>query len=286
MPDPQNTSITVKELATVLKGWLVETINQELEARAKAAQRKPGEKLDEMLRPDEADATRRVRARRFREALAGIETLLMGQEEIEYRPILDHVAHNIGASLQMLGLLTPSAGLVDGPQFDYRALSAYPAMVAPRRYVALPLLTRTLYEMGFGRYWAPNAQVYLTEYREWQPRFLRGPAHDDERFGLFAWHSLHQRDICFLPMSRVPGSRPLASNELLMLSPRASLLGRLFESNLPNEEHIVRLSARHFTRVLRALLLDYERLHTARQREVAEQDQLGALLWDFLSREE
>jgi hypothetical protein len=38
--------------------------------------------------------------------------------------------------------------------------------------------------------------------------------------------------------------------------------------------------------MLRALLLDYEALYTARQREVAEQDQLGAMLWDFLSREQ
>jgi hypothetical protein len=286
MTDPQNTTVTVKELATLLKGWLVETINQELETRARGTPRKPGEKLDEMLRPNEADAVRKVRARRFREALAGIETLLMGQGEIEYRPVLDHVLHNVGASLQMLGLLAPEAGLADGPEFDYRNLATFPALVAPRRYVALPLLTRTLYEMGFGRYWAPNAQIYLTEYREWQPRFLRGPAHDDERFGLFAWNNLHANDACFLPMSRVPGSRSVGLNELVMLGQRPSLLGRLFDSTPRSEEHIVRLTARHFTRLLRALLLDYERLHTARQREVAEQDQLGALLWDFLSREE
>ncbi len=169
---------------------------------------------------------------------------------------------------------------------DFRKHATYPAIVAPRRYVALPRLTRALREIGLARYWSPDATVYLTEYREWQPRFLRGPAHDDERFGLFAWSTLHGSDLCFLPLSRVPGSQPVGLNEMILLGQRSSLLGRLFDSAPHREEHIVRLSARHFTLLLRALLLDYEALHTVRQHEVAEQDQLGAMLWDFLSREE
>jgi hypothetical protein len=128
--------------------------------------------------------------------------------------------------------------------------------------------------------------VYLVEYREWQPRFLRAPAHDDERYTLFAWGNLHQQDVCFLPMGRVPGSQPVGANELVMLGQRSSLLGRLFDAAPRREEHVARLSARDFTYMLRALLLDYEALYTARQREVAEQDQLGAMLWDFLSREQ
>ncbi|MBA3532796.1 MAG: hypothetical protein H0T73_12800 [Ardenticatenales bacterium] len=281
----ENTAITVKELATVLKGWLVETINQELETRRQGVPKRE-ENLGQMLRPDEADAVRKVRANRFREALAGIETMLLGHEEIEYRSVLDHVLHNIGASLQSLGLLAPEAGLIDAPQFDFRTHPTFPAMVAPRRYVALPTLTRAMAEIGLSRHWAMSATLYLAEYREWQPRFLRGPAHDDERFGLFAWNNLYHKDVCFMAMSRVPRSRPVGTTELLLLGQRTSLLGRLFDTNPRREEHIVRLSARHFTLMLRALLLDYERLHTSRQREVAEQDQLGALLWDFLSREE
>ncbi len=276
--------VTVKDLAVVLRDWLVETINQELEASRSREERRE-ENLDAMLQPSDA-TTKQVRARRFREALAGLETMLLGQQEIEYRPVLDHIVHNIGASLQGLGLLAPEGGLVDAPKFDFRKHATFPAMVAPRRYIALPRLTRAMETMGFSRYWSPGATAYLTEYRAWQPRFLRGPAHDEVRFGLFVWNNLYQKDLCFLPLSRVPGCHPTGLNELVMLGQRTSLLGRLFDASPHYEEHIARLAARDFTYLLRALLLDYEALHTLRQREVAEQDQLGAMLWDFLSREE
>jgi hypothetical protein len=280
-----NTSITVRQFAAVLKDWMVETINQELESHRQGAQQR-GEELGTMLERSDANVAKKVRARRFREALAGLESTLVGQQEIEYRGVLDHVLHNIGASLHMLGLLAPESGLLDGPEFDFRGHSTFPAMVAPRRFIALPLVTRALGEMGFSRFWMAGASVYLTEYREWQPRFLRGPAHNDERYGLFVWSNLASRDVSFFPMSRVPGSRLVGNNELVMLGQRTSILSRLFDSTPYREQHVARLSARQFTRMLRALLLDYERLHTARQREVAEQDQLGAMLWDFLSREE
>lgn len=276
--------LSMKDLSTLLKGWLMDTVYQELEKNRRPAA-KEGEGLGAMLQPSD-DGARKVRARRFREALAGLETMLIGQDQIEYRPVLDHILHNIGASLQGLDMLVPEAGLVEGPQLDYRALSAFPAMVAPRRYVAMPLLTQAMGQMGFGHSWLPGTTVYLVEYREWQPRLLRRPAHDDERFGLFTWSSLYAKDICFLPMSRVPGSRPLGLNELVVLGQRTSLLGRLFDSNPHPEEDIFRLSAREFTLLLRALLLDYETHHTARQREAAERDQLGAMLWDFMARED
>ncbi len=280
-----NTSITVKELAVILKDWLVETIQQERET-ARRVGTSSDDTLGTMLQRGDADAAKKVRARRFREALAGLESLLMGQREIEYRPVLDHIVHNIGASLQVLGLFVPEAGLVDGPTFDFRRHASFPACVAPRRFVALPRLTQAMERIGMARHWTPGARVFLTEYREWQPRWLRGPAHDDERFGLFAWGTLSQKDVCFLPLSRVPGASLSGLNELLVLSQRTSLLGRLFDTAPRHEEHVAPLSAREFTYLLRALLLDYESLHTTRQREVAEQDQLGAMLWDFLSREE
>ena len=119
----------------------------------------------------------------------------------------------------------------------------------------------------------------------WQPRFLAFPAHDDERYGLFVWNNLSSKEISFLPMNPVPDGQVAGDNELVVLNSRSSIVARLLNRDPPREEHVVQLSARHFTLLLRALLLDYEHLHTARQREIAEQDQLGAMLWDFLSRD-
>lgn len=279
--------ITVKELAGIFKGWLMETAKQELEKRVQGSQDLQ-EELEALVPIDEEkdSVVRKVRAQRFREALGGMERLLIGQQEIRYASVLDHILHNIGSSLQALGLLMPSGGLLHAPQLNYRSLSTFPAMVAPRRYLALPTLSKVMSRLSLGREWKRGTTVYLVEYREWQPRFLSLPAHDDERYGLFAWNQLHHKDVYFFPMNPVPGSISMGINEVVMLGPRPSLLSRLFDSNPHRQEQIIRLSAREFTFLLRAFLLDYEQHHTRRQREVAEQDQLGALLWDFLSREE
>jgi len=277
--------MTVKELAHLFKGWLIDTFHKELN---KKKQNEPmlNDNLDEMLQSDQNDdGLRKVRALRFREALAGLESLLVNKRDIEFAPVLDHMVQNIGASLQGLDLLVPAGGLVDGPQLDYREISFFPAMVAPRRYAALPILTKTMLKIGLGEYWPANATVFLTEYREWQPRFWRLPAHDDERYGLFVWKNLPSKQICFFPLHPIPDSHIAGANELVILNSRPSFLARLLDSDPPQQEHILQLSARHFTLLLHALLLDYEQHHMIRQREIAEQDQLGAMLWDFLSRE-
>lgn len=284
---PNEQPITVKELAGIFKTWLMDTAKQELEKRMQTAEDLQQE-LESLVPIDQEkdSVVRKVRAQRFREALGSMETLLIGQQEIRYAPVLDHILHNIGSSLQALGLLMPSGGLVHAPQLDYRSCPTFPAMVAPRRYVALPTLTKVMSRLSFGREWKRGTTVYLVEYREWQPRFLSLPAHDDERYGLFAWNELHHKEIYFFPMNPVPSSISMGINEIVMLGPRPSFLSRLFEVNPHRQEQIVRLPAREFTFLLRALLLDYEQHHTRRQREVAEQDQLGAMLWDFLSRGE
>lgn len=275
--------MTVKELAQVFKGWLIETVHKEL---GKNTQITPNDNFDEILysEPND-DGLRKIRALRFREALAGLESLLVNQRDIEFAPVLDHIVQNIGASLQGLDLLVPAGGLVDGPQLDYRAMFFFPAMVAPRRYIALPVLTKTMLKIGFGEYWPAKATVYLTEYREWQPRFLRPPAYDDERYGLFVWSHLSNKQICFFPLHAMPNSHFVGASELVILNSRSSFLARLLDSHPPRQEHVLQLSARDFTLLLHALLLDYEQHHMIRQREIAEQDQLGAMLWDFLSRD-
>ena len=280
-----NNVVTVKELANLFKGWLIESVDKERKKNVQASQ-KPDHDLDTMLQhPTDDKATRKVRALRFREALAGLESLLIGQRDIKFALVLDHILQNIGSSLQGLNLLVPAGGLLNGPHLDYRSMFFFPAMVAPRRYIALPLLTKTMLNIGLGRYWPANATVFLTEYREWQPRFLAFPAHDDERYGLFVWNNLSSKEISFLPMNPVPDGQVAGDNELVVLNSRSSIVARLLNRDPPREEHVVQLSARHFTLLLRALLLDYEHHHTARQREIAEQDQLGAMLWDFLSRD-
>ncbi|MGB0385350.1 MAG: hypothetical protein ACPGWR_11050 [Ardenticatenaceae bacterium] len=283
-----NDSISVKELAGIVKGFIIDKVHKELEKSLQAS-RQSDEELETMLvhgDDNDHDAARKVRALRFREALAGLESLLVGQRDIYFAPVLDHILQNIGATLQALGLLTPAGGLVNGPHLDYRSLSFFPAMVAPRRYVPLPMLTQAMSTIGLGRYWPNNATVFLAEYREWQPRFWGYPAHDDERMGLFVWNNLGSKQICFLPLNPVPGSQPIGINELVLLNSRPSIVARLLDSDPSRQEHVVPLSARHFILLLRALLLDYEHHHTARQREIAEQDQLGAMLWDFLSSDE
>lgn len=73
---------------------------------------------------------------------------------------------------------------------------------------------------------------------------------------------------------------------MALIRQRLSLLAQWLDSGPSNDEYIARLTPRAFTHLLRALLLDYEAIHTHRQREVAEQDQFGAMLWEFMSREE
>ena len=59
-----NNLMTVKELANLFKGWLVETVNKEL---GKNTQITPNNNLDEMLYNEQQDdSLRRVRALRFR----------------------------------------------------------------------------------------------------------------------------------------------------------------------------------------------------------------------------
>lgn len=280
-----NNLMTVKELAHLFKGWLIETFHKDINKNIEDAT-ELNDHLDEMLQSQQNDdGLRKVRALRFREALAGLEGLLVNKRNIEFAPVLDHIVQNIGASLQGLDLLIPAGGLVDGPQLDYRSMSFFPAMVAPRRYAALPTLTKTMLKIGLGKYWPAHATVFLTEYREWQPRFLRLHAHDDECYGLFVWNNLPNKQICFFPLHPIPDSHVAGPNELVILNSRPSFLARLLDSDPPRQEHILQLSARHFTLLLHALLLDYEQHHMIRQREIAEQDQLGAMLWDFLSRE-
>jgi hypothetical protein len=282
---PPSDNLSSRDVANMLKTWLLDTVKTELE---KSRPARPGEELGTMLdkRKQEDSATRKVRARRFREALAGLESLLMGTTEIDYRTVLDRVLHNIGANLMELEVFQPQQPLAEAPELDYRTFSSFPAKVMPRRYVLLPHVTETLREWGLLRFWLPKAGAYLTEYREWQPRLLRRPAHDHIRMGLFIWANVTNRDMCFLPMGLVPNARLMGSNELVMLGQRETMLSRLMDDVPRPKEHFMRLSAGEFTALLRALLLDYEAIYTSRQREVAEQDQLGSMLWDFLSREE
>ncbi len=285
MSTNNNSLMTVKELAYLFKGWLIETVNKEL---GKNIEPLSGlnDNLDEVLQYEQNDnGLGKVRALRFREALAGLESLLVNKRDIEFAPVLDHIVQNIGASLQGLDLLMPASGLVNGPQLDYRSMLLFPAMVAPRRYIPLPILTKTMLKIGLGKYWPANSTVFLTEYREWQPRFLRLPAHDDECYGLFVWNNLPSKQVCFFPLHPLPDSPFAGPSELMILNSRPSWIARLLDSDPPQQEHIIQLSARHFTLLLHALLLDYEQHHMIRQREIAEQDQLGAMLWDFLSRE-
>jgi hypothetical protein len=284
---PEN--ISSRELATLLKTWLLDTVKTELEKNRPAPpSTRPTEELGTMLdkRSQDNSAARKVRARRFREALAGLETLLMGATEIEYRTILDRVLHNIGANLMALELFEPQQPLTNVPELDYRTLSSFPAKAVVRRYVALPRMTRTLAELGLNHFWLAGAQAYLTEYREWQPRLLLRAKHDTVRLGLFVWSDVASRDVCFFPMGIVPGGRVMGTNELVMLGQKETFMSRWMDDTPRRDEHFFRLSARDFTGLLRALLLDYEAIYTTRQREVAEQDQLGSMLWDFLSRED
>ncbi len=280
-------NLSSRELAQALKTWLMETIRTEFDKNRPTTARS-GEELGTMLdKSREADdATRKVRARRFREALAGLETLLMGTRELDYRSVLDRVIHNIGANFQALELFQPQQPLTNVPELDYRTLSAFPAKVLLQRYIAMPNTTQALSSFGLNRYWLPHTRAFLAEYREWQPRLFRRPEHDHKRIGLFAWSSITSRDITFLPMTLVSGARLMGTNELVMLGQRETLLSRLIDDVPRREEFFFRLSARDFTMLLRALLLDYETIYTVRQREVAEQDQLGSMLWDFLNREE
>lgn len=289
MPQNNPDNISSRELANLLKTWLLDTVKTELEKnRPGTAVSRPNEELGTMLdkRKEGDSAARKVRAKRFREALAGLETLLMGATEIDYRTVLDRVIHNIGANLMALELFEPQQPLTNVPELDYRALSSFPAKVVPRRYVAFPRVTNALSEFGLNRFWVPGAQAYLTEYREWQPRLLLRAKHDTVRLGLFVWSNVASRDICFFPMSIVPGARIMGTNELVMLGQKETFMSRWMDDVPRRDEQFFRLSARDFTGLLRALLLDYEAIYTARQREVAEQDQLGSMLWDFISREE
>jgi hypothetical protein len=289
MPQNNPDNLSSRELANLLKTWLLDTVKTELEKnRPASGAPRSNEELGTMLdkRKQGDDAARKIRAKRFREALAGLESQLMGTTEIDYRTVLDRVIHNIGASLMELDLFDPQQPLTNVPELDYRALSSFPAKVTPRRYVMLPRVTETLAQFGLNRFWVTGARAYLTEYREWQPRLLLQNKHDAVRLGLFVWSSVTSRDICFLPMSIVPGSRVMGTNELVMLGQKETFLSRWMDDTPRRDEYFFRLSARDFTLLLRALLLDYETLYTARQREVAEQDQLGSMLWDFLSRED
>ncbi len=289
MPQNNPDSISSREIANLLKTWLLDTVKTELEKnRTGPSKSHPGEELGTMLdkRKEGDSAARKVRAKRFREALAGLETLLMGTTEIDYRTVLDRVIHNVGANLMALELFEPQQPLTNVPELDYRALSSFPAKVILRRYIAFPRLTHALGEFGLDRYWVPGAQAYIAEYREWQPRLVLRAKHDAVRLGLFVWSNMASRDICFFPMSIVPGARIMGTNELVMLGQKETFMSRWMDDVPRRDEHFFRLSARDFTGLLRALLLDYEAIYTARQREVAEQDQLGSMLWDFVSREE
>lgn len=287
---PQNPeNLSSRELANLLKTWLLDTVKTELEKNRPAAPvARSNEELGTMLdkRQQGDSVARKVRAKRFREALAGLESLLMGSTEIEYRTVLDRVLHNIGANFMALELFEPQQPLTNIPELDYRDLSSFPAKVLIRRYIALPRVTQLLAELGLSRFWGAGAQAFLTEYREWQPRLLLRPKHDAVRLGLFIWSNVASRDVCFLPMSIVPGARIMGTNELVMLGQKETFMSRWMDDVPRRSEHFFRLSARDFTGLLRALLMDYETIYTARQREVAEQDQLGSMLWDFLSREE
>lgn len=273
--------VTVRELAELMKTLLRDSIHQQVENWQE--RQVPGESLGTLLEPTE-DVSRRVRARRFREAMTGVETLLMGERELNYQSVLELVLHNIGGSLRALGLLSPEGGLAAGPELDFRQSGSYPAMIAPVRYIPLPAVHNAMVSLGFARYFAPEASLYLTEYRVWQPRLLRGPAYEARGYGLFAWDRLERGEMVVLPLHPLPGQARATSSELVMLGQRRSLLGRLFDAAPRMEAHVIRLTAREFTYLLRALLMDYERHHATHQREVADQDQLGALLWDFLSR--
>lgn len=277
-----------REIALALKTWLMDTIRTEFDKNRPTPTAKSSEELSTMLdkAKQEEDATRKVRARRFREALAGLESLLMGTQELDYRSVLDRVLHNIGANFQALDLFQPQQPLTNVPELDYRTLSAFPAKVLLQRYVPLPQTTQTLATFGLSRYWLPQSRAFLVEYREWQPRLFRRPLHDVKRIGLFVWSNLMSRDISFFPMSIVSGARMMGTNEMVMLGQRETLLSRLMDDVPRRDEYFFRLSARDFTSLLRALLLDYEMIYTARQREVAEQDQLGSMLWDFLNRDD
>lgn len=288
MPQNNSDNLSSRELATLLKTWLLDTVKTELEKNRPASTTRSGEELGTMLdkRKQGDDAARKIRAKRFREALAGLESQLMGSTELDYRTVLDRVIHNVGASLMELDLFDPQQPLTQVPELDYRALSSFPAKVVPRRYVTLPRVTQALADFGLSRFWVAGARAYLTEYREWQPRLLLRTKHDAVRLGLFVWSSVTSRDICFLPMSVVPGARVMGTNELVMLGQKETFLSRWMDDTPRRDEYFFRLSARDFTSLLRALLLDYESLYTARQREVAEQDQLGSMLWDFLSRDD
>lgn len=282
---PPQQPLTVKDLALMLKEWTLDTIHQEIEKRNQPVS-EPEELFGAMLDKAEHDeATQNIRAQRFREALAGMESLLVRQQHIHYRFVLDHVLQNIGALLQAYSMLHPEMGLVNPPQLDYRHLSLFPAMVTPRRSIELPLFTKAMSVVGLNRYWHPQATIHLVEYREWQPRFLNPTLYDDERYGLFAWRRLETRDITFLPLNNVPNGQEIGRQELLILGQRPTFIRRLLTSSHRRQEEVHRLTAHHFTLLLRALLLDYEQLHTVRQRELAEQDQLGTMLWEFLAKE-
>lgn len=289
MPPTPPENISNRELANLLKTWLLDTVKSELEKNRPAAPAaRSNEELGTMLdkRSQGDSALRKVRAKRFREALAGLETLLMGATEIEYRTVLDRVLHNIGANLMALELFEPQHPLTNIPELDYRALSSFPAKVMVRRYVMLPRVTQALADFGLNRFWVAGSQAFLVEYREWQPRLLFAAKHDTTRLGLFVWANVASRDICFFPMGIVPKARVMGTNELVMLGQKETFMSRWMDDTPRREEHFFRLSARDFTGLLRAMLLDYESIYTTRQREVAEQDQLGSMLWDFLSREE
>lgn len=274
---------TFRDLVTVLQGWLKETVQQELQ-RAQPHE-EPQAALEQMLNPRDPEA-KEVRARRYREALAGLEGSLLDQPSVAYRGVLNLVTHNIGASLQELGLLQPEQGIADPQVMDFRRHSTFPALVALRRYVALPRTTRAMQEVKLDQFWPASATLFLAEYRQWQPRYLRAPAHDEFHFGLFAWNLANPYDLCFMPVASVPGAQHTGSSEIALLRQRLSMLARWLDSGPNYEQHIVRMTPRAFVHVLRALLLDYEALHTQRQREVAEEDQFGALLWEFLSRDD
>ena len=273
---------TIRELVTLLQGWLKETVQQELQRTE--PREEPQAALDQMLNPRDPEV-REVRARRYREALAGLEGSLLDQPSIAYRGVLNLVTHNIGASLQELGLLQPERGIAEPQVMDFRRHSTFPALVSLHRYIALPRMTRAMQEVKLDQFWPGNATLFLAEYRQWQPRLLRGPAHDEFHFGLFAWHAANPQDLCFIPVTNVPGAQHTGASEIALLRQRLSLMARWLDNRPNYEQHIARMTPRAFVHVLRAFLLDYEALHMQRQREVAEEDQLGALLWDFLSRE-
>lgn len=193
---------TIRDIANLLQGWLKEVVQQELAQRGEGPPDKE-ESFAVMLTPQDAEA-KQLRTRRFREALVGIEIDLLDQPDLNYRAVLNVVTHNIGASLQALGVLEPAEGIASPVTLDFRRHQSFPALVALHRYVALPRTTRAMHRINIDQHWPAGATLFLAEYRQWQPRLIRGPSHDEFHFGLFAWNLRNDRDLCFMPVATAP----------------------------------------------------------------------------------